>query len=414
TLTDGFRIKSAAQIISVVPDSANQGESLTVSITGQNTIFAQGSDVTNSVWFAQGSNTINATSVTVHNATSLSADFEIPLSAETGWWDVSVFQVGDQGIVTLTDGFRIKSAAQIISVVPDSANQGESLTVSITGQNTTFAQGSDVTNSVWFSQGSSTINAASVTVHNATSLSADFEIPLSAETGWWDVSVFQVGGQGIVTLDNGFKITPSAEPVIVSVVPDSAYQGESLNVTITGENTHFEQGSETVNIVWFSQGSSTIEATSVNVTSKTQLDAHFEIAEDAPLGLWDVSVKQGEGFDVVTLQNGFEIKLVSGINQNSSARNIPASFELAQNFPNPFNATTKIKFGLPEASNVKFYIYDILGNLVKEVAQNYDRGYYSITWDGTDARGLAVATGIYIYRLETSCGTSFKKMLMLK
>ncbi|MBN1352099.1 hypothetical protein JXJ21_22050, partial [candidate division KSB1 bacterium] len=230
----------AQTITKVDPDSAMQGESLTVSITGQNTIFAQGSDVTNNVWFAQGSNTINATTVTVYSATSLNADFDIPLSAETGWWDVSVFQVGDQGIVTLMDGFRIKPGAQpIIKVNPDSAMQGESLTVSITGQNTTFAQGSDVTNSVWFAQRSNTINASSVTVYSATSLSADFEIPIWAGTGLWDVSVEQVDNSGIVTLENGFRIIPFAEPVIVSVVPDSAYQGESLNVTITGENTHF-------------------------------------------------------------------------------------------------------------------------------------------------------------------------------
>lgn len=92
-----------------------------------------------------------------------------------------------------------------------------------------------------------------------------------------------------------------------------------------------------------------------------------------------------------------------------------ADFYLNQNYPNPFNPSTKISFTASQAGNVKIRIYNSLGVLVKEVYNNHvQAGNHSVTWDGTDARGNKVASGVYIYKLESPKYSAAKKMLLMK
>src|SRR5262245_4277518 len=94
---------------------------------------------------------------------------------------------------------------------------------------------------------------------------------------------------------------------IVSVVPNSASPGANVQVQITGSNTVFLQDSEVTSIVWLSQFDTRIDASNVDVTSATLLDATFDIPADAATGLWDVNVQQVGGGSVVSLVGGFTI-----------------------------------------------------------------------------------------------------------
>jgi hypothetical protein len=101
-------------------------------------------------------------------------------------------------------------------------------------------------------------------------------------------------------------VLASAQPAIVSVDPNSAARGSSVGVQISGSETLFLQGSDVTSIVWLSQGTPRIDASNVQVTSETLLDADFDIPSDAPLGLWNVNVEQVDG-SVVTLTDGFAV-----------------------------------------------------------------------------------------------------------
>lgn len=93
----------------------------------------------------------------------------------------------------------------------------------------------------------------------------------------------------------------------------------------------------------------------------------------------------------------------------------PSEFKLDQNYPNPFNPSTLIRFSLPKESPVKLQVYDVTGSLVKTLLNEAVRaGNKEVTWDGTNASGAKVASGMYLYRLETSSFTATKKMLLLK
>ncbi len=94
---------------------------------------------------------------------------------------------------------------------------------------------------------------------------------------------------------------------------------------------------------------------------------------------------------------------------------IPDRIELAQNFPNPFNPTTTIRFGLVSGGKVKLVIYNVLGQRVRELV-NDERaaGFHKVIWDGRNAAGQTIASGLYIYRLETPDGVLSRKMTFLK
>jgi len=96
-------------------------------------------------------------------------------------------------------------------------------------------------------------------------------------------------------------------------------------------------------------------------------------------------------------------------------RGIPASFHLEQNFPNPFNPKTAIRFYLPVQSKVSLQIFDIRGRLVKEFGSaNYGTGEHTLIWDATDIHGIAVPSGVYNYRLNAGRYSENRKMLLIR
>ena len=94
---------------------------------------------------------------------------------------------------------------------------------------------------------------------------------------------------------------------------------------------------------------------------------------------------------------------------------LPEQFSLDQNYPNPFNPTTTIGFALPVEQPVRLLVFNILGQQVR----SFDLGLMpagrgSVIWDGRNANGAPVGSGIYFYRLSTPQFTETKKMLLLK
>ena len=89
---------------------------------------------------------------------------------------------------------------------------------------------------------------------------------------------------------------------------------------------------------------------------------------------------------------------------------IPFEYLLEQNFPNPFNPSTVIKFSLPEETNVTLKIYNLLGEKITELVNDkLEAGNYSYTWNAQSS-----ASGVYFYELRTEKFVSFKKMILLQ
>ena len=95
---------------------------------------------------------------------------------------------------------------------------------------------------------------------------------------------------------------------------------------------------------------------------------------------------------------------------------IPDSYILEQNYPNPFNPETTIRFQIPAAQRIVLTIYNIQGQKVKTlIDEQMQPGSHSVIWDGIDESGNKVASGIYIYTLQSSTGyKASKKMILIK
>jgi hypothetical protein len=94
---------------------------------------------------------------------------------------------------------------------------------------------------------------------------------------------------------------------------------------------------------------------------------------------------------------------------------LPSGYRLDQNFPNPFNPVTQISFSLERAGMVSLKVYNIHGQLLRTlVSLEMQAGVHSIEWDGADADGDPVASGVYFYRLESLDFSDVKKMMLIK
>jgi hypothetical protein len=94
---------------------------------------------------------------------------------------------------------------------------------------------------------------------------------------------------------------------------------------------------------------------------------------------------------------------------------IPSVNKLAQNFPNPFNPTTTIKFDMKEKGPVTLKVYNVAGQLVRTLVDDVrDAAAYSIAWDGRNNIGSDVASGIYFYKMGTNGFSETRKMVLLR
>jgi len=95
--------------------------------------------------------------------------------------------------------------------------------------------------------------------------------------------------------------------------------------------------------------------------------------------------------------------------------NILSNYELNQNFPNPFNSETKIKYHLQNKGHISIKIYNILGQLVKTIVdENKIAGNHTVIWNGKDSLDNYVASGLYIYSLQAEGKMKLRKMILIR
>jgi len=114
------------------------------------------------------------------------------------------------------------------------------------------------------------------------------------------------------------------------------------------------------------------------------------------------------------LLDGIVIEQIStGVNEQGNK--LPDIFRLEQNFPNPFNGSTIIKFHISKEQPIDFNIYDTLGKRVfSKRIENPMTGENFISWNSTDDNNLPVGSGIYFYTLRSNDLSVTKKLLLLK
>jgi hypothetical protein len=166
------------------------------------------------------------------------------------------------------------------------------------------------------------------------------------------------------------------------------------------------------------------------VTATELNNLGFEVERKAAEGKW-VKVGFVDGIGTTTepqIYNFTDEGLVSGIynyrikqiDYNGSYKyynldeaveiSAPESYALSQNYPNPFNPTTKIKYSVPADGFVNISVYNVLGEKVTDIVNSIQKaGSYEVTFDAS-----SIASGMYLYRMESGNFISVKKMMILK
>ncbi|HEX4004971.1 MAG TPA: Ig-like domain-containing protein [Acidobacteriaceae bacterium] len=275
---------SGAEITSVVPNSVAQGAQVTLNVTGLNTNWVQGT--TMSAFYPAGVPVPGVDKITINNATSAALAIAVPMSTPPGNYTFYLATGGQ--IVNATISVYANTPTLTMSpangLVPMSGTSV--FNVSFTGQFTHFVQG--VTLPVIAGQG---VTLSNFTVTSNLGATGTITIAAGAATGPRLVT-FTTGGEIVTTY---FNVTST--PVgIIYVSPSNARQLTTLDVGITGLNTHFAQG--TTQVIF---GGPQITVNKVTVTSPTQLTANITtsylysgVTTASPPGFQTIYVNTGD------------------------------------------------------------------------------------------------------------------------
>ena len=247
------------------------------------------------------------------------------------------------------------------------------------------------------------------------------------EAGMWAIDVVAIvpAGQqwrvGSSNLRYNFTTTP---PGAVTVHPDATVSGANVNLnsgnysnmtttSISGGTAISLNIARLSNCFLMTPGTyllGRIRFNRVDSTGCIQLNMRttvtgFSVVQDS-ITQW---LAPADFDSVATTPAGCQrIDFLTGL--SGTENELPTVFKLYNNYPNPFNPSTMIKYDVPRNTLVKISVYDILGKLVTSlVNQDMMPGRYEVVWDAKN-----YASGTYIYKFETNDFTDVKKMILVK
>jgi hypothetical protein len=245
---------------------------------------------------------------------------------------------------------------QLTGISPNEGDAGSTLNVTITGMNTHFTQATQTGVRFYFGSATSTITYPnSVTPMNNVALGVNFTIPPGTKSGWYTFDAFNYI-DGYMVMPNGFKVNG---PAIQSIAPGEGKAGTTLNVTITGVNTHFTQATNTAVRFYFSGATTTATyPNSVTVQSNHTLQANLTIPSGTAEGWYDFSVESYvDGY--LLKAGGFRVTNDIGIGGMRRDEGVEI-------YPNPFTNRFFLRFDNPLDEPLILKLFDLSGQLLDE------------------------------------------------
>lgn len=390
---------SDAAITTLDPAEGYSGQFLTVILSAANTTFTESSSTT--VALVKGIGTpITSLGVFAIDDTSLMVNFMIPSDAALGLYSV-LLTTSNDGILTKQNAFTITSnpLGELSGVSPDEGEKGDTLDVIISGKGTLFTEASSIVVEFFGTSNGSTLIMNSISTVNDSTLLCNITIPATARIGTYDIVVLQ-NSSDFLQLTEAFTVLgdPNSEPHLVAVSPATAHQGEELDITISGSNTHFKQDAGTFMAIFLQ--TTFVEPSSFNVINDSVMVAHFEIPVDFPVGLYDVGVVTDlDG--TITLRGSFTIT-----ESNTAITEENRGLQQLFVYPNP----VKKELTFETDQQVKsVLITDLTGKQVAVPLDDID--YYNTAYT-VDVERYRMGRGIYVIRVETDQGIQYQKFIV--
>lgn len=204
---------------------------------------------------------------------------------------------------------------------------------------------------------------------------------------------------------------------------DSFWYVNNINSGTVLGPSHF-LGKKTL---WFAVNNSggTLSYTSPTGASETVADQTWDLwvgtakeFDDQPVldntqSLSTFKIVNGGGSNTIGIGNLIIDQLVA--TDVETPPGLPLTLKLEQNFPNPFNPSTTIRYEVPTSATVRLTVHDLLGREVaKLVRATQEPGRYEAVWQGTTSAGVPVASGVYVYRLEAGSNVMTQRMMLLR
>ena len=208
-----------------------------------------------------------------------------------------------------------------------------------------------------------------------------------------DALTFTIAVNEGISFDDFFNLFPSGK-----IVPTASHDLVEIRAFVVGQRG---------------------DALVLPVASGGTAPLTYSLSPALPAGLaFDAATRTIAGTPQAAAETAYTYTVTdaNGASASLALQTLPATFVLADNFPNPFNPATTIKYALPQAADVELTVYNVVGQVVRTlVAEHQSAGRYVVEWDATNDNGHSLSSGIYFYRLQA--GSEFreiKKMLLLK
>lgn len=251
-------------------------------------------------------------------------------------------------------------------------------------------------------------NFSSLVIYDSAITQSYYNVPIGKLTNntkyYWRVCASNVSGVGSWCALWAFTTTGlPGQPVLVSPV------NNSINMPLTP--TLFWNNIQ--NALYYTLQLSNDSTFSTFVISDSSITQTYFFITSGILNnnvkyFWRVKAKNTYGWGVFSSQWNFRTELISSV--NNYLPGLPDSYKLHNNYPNPFNPITKIRFDLLKNSITKVSIYDVSGKEIEQILnKNLNAGYYEVLWNASN-----YSSGVYFYRIEAGDFTDIKKMILLK
>jgi 6-phosphogluconolactonase (cycloisomerase 2 family) len=399
-----------APVISAVPDDSTNEETEKAIVVGASDVdgdaltYTATSD-TSAVGLSISSDTLKLTPATNYTGT---AKITVVVSdnalKDTTSFNFKVININDAPVIsTLSD----------VTIKEDEAGSTSLSATDIDGDAITYSAVSD-TNAVTVSVSSSTLTLTPIANWNGTSVITAIASDGTAS----DSTILKLTVTPVQDAPTAFEWVSSALDTI-NITQTNLTDTYSIQ---WGASTDIADG-ESIDYLLYSRiGVNPPEliydttVTTLPISYQELLDDVFEVFPMLPRVTVKFSVSATDGIDTVKVTGDDRVVYVNRYEYLSTGmEGIPTEFALHENYPNPFNPTTTLRFDLPEVSSITLTIYNMLGQKVRTFnMHSTPAGYHTITWDATNDYGEQVGAGVYLYQLQAKDFIKTRKMVLLK
>jgi hypothetical protein len=236
------------------------------------------------------------------------------------------------------------------------------------------------------------------------------------EVGEWRDSAARADCPGIANIDSRYSIqstNPGARATFTPDIPEAGFYciESALPQTAAGSNHALyvicPGGGAASDSVWINQNS--------NSSCEWKSFGIYSLVPGKGNSVSVINDGTGAGYVLRTDLMKFTLCSPVSVESETSPAELPKTYTLLQNRPNPFNASTEIRYRIPADAHVAMKVFNILGQEVRTLVDaGQETGDYAVVWDGRDAGGQEVGSGVYFCRLKAVNFSKTIKMVLVR